>query len=93
MASHPAERTYMSLWHLALMTIGVYEFSTHKNRVAKFLACGMILFHADATIADALDRKSLSRILLEKAIGTEFDGYKITSEDRLPPGSCRVVRE
>ncbi len=63
------ERAYKSLWHLALMTIGIYEFNVHRTKAAKILAAGMIAFHADACIADALDIKSLSRVLLEKATG------------------------
>jgi hypothetical protein len=64
----------MSLWHLGLMLIGVFEFKTHKTKLAKTLAVGMILFHADAAIGDALDTpKCLSRYLLEKATGIDFE--------------------
>ena len=77
-----AERTYMSLWHVALMAIGIYEFSTHKSKLAKVLAAGMIAFHADAAISDALDTpKCLSRYLLEKATGTDFGPNEYQSTD------------
>jgi len=71
------ERTYMSLWHLGLLGIGIFEYKTHKSRLAKILAGGMILFHADAAISDALDTdKCLSRFLLEKITGINFEESK-----------------
>jgi hypothetical protein len=68
------ERVYKSGWHLALMAVGIYEFRTHRTKLAKILAAGMIAFHADACIADALDAKPLSRVLLEKATGIKDNG-------------------
>jgi hypothetical protein len=66
---HKVERVYKSLWHVALMCIGLYEFRTHRTKTAKFLAAGMIAFHADAAFADALDKKCMSRRILELAVG------------------------
>ena len=64
------ERIYKSLWHAALVGIGIYEFRTHKTKLAKILAVGMILFHVDAALSDALDSpKAVSRRVLEKALG------------------------
>jgi len=64
----------MSLWHLGLMLIGIAEFKVHRTKLGKTLAVGMILFHADAAIGDALDMpKCLSRFLLEKATGIDFE--------------------
>lgn len=65
----PAERVYKSLWHVALMCVGIYEYRNHKTKVAKVLAAGMIAFHADAAVADALDQKPLSRRILEGVTG------------------------
>lgn len=79
-----AERTYMSLWHVALMAVGVFEYRNHKSKLAKVLAIGMIAFHADAAISDALDTpKCLSRYILEKATGVEFEKseYQTTDDD------------
>jgi hypothetical protein len=70
----PAERVYKSLWHVALMAIGLYEFKVHKTKAAKVLAVGMIAFHADAAIADAFDSKCLARRILELATG-DFDAH------------------
>ena len=68
----PAERIYKSLWHVALFCIGLYEYRSHKTKLAKGLAVGMMAFHADAAISDALDTKCLSRRILELATG-DFD--------------------
>jgi hypothetical protein len=86
MARPVHERTYMSLWHVGLMGIGIFEYKTHKSFLAKILAGGMILFHADAAISDALDTdKCLSRFLLEKATGINFEHSKEELNLGLPP--------
>ena len=54
MTTH-VERTYKSLWHLAIASIGFYELRNHKTLLSKVLACGLIAFHADAAICDAID--------------------------------------
>jgi len=59
------ERVYKSLWHVLIAGVGVYELRNHKTRLSKFLACGLIAFHADAAIADALDVPPLSRRILD----------------------------
>jgi len=63
------ERTYKSLWHVALFCVGIYELKHHKSKIGKVLGAGMAAFHADAAIADAFDVKPLSRVLLEKVTG------------------------
>jgi hypothetical protein len=65
------------------MCIGIFEYQAHKEKlaerpiislIARALSVGMILFHADAAIGDALDTpKCLSRFLLEKATGINFE--------------------
>jgi len=65
--SRVEERIYKSAWHVLMCIIGVYELRTHRTRLAKVLAVGMIAFHIDAAISDALDSSmTLSRFLLEK---------------------------
>lgn len=59
------ERVYMSLWHVLIAMVGVYELRNHKTTVSKVLATGLIAFHVDAAIADALDRPCLTRRILE----------------------------
>ena len=59
------ERLYKSLWHLFAVAAGVYELRHHKSRLSKLLACGMIAFHVDAAISDALDTPPLSRVILD----------------------------
>lgn len=59
------ERVYKSLWHVLIAGVGVYELRNHRTRLSKFLACGLIAFHADAAIADALDVPPISRRILD----------------------------
>ena len=58
------ERVYKSLWHVLIAAVGVYELRNHKTKTSKVLACGLIAFHADAAVADALDVPPLSRRIL-----------------------------
>lgn len=63
------ERTYKSIWHIAMFCVGLYELTQHKSKIGKVLGAGMAAFHIDAAIADAFDAKPLSRVLIEKATG------------------------
>ena len=58
------ERVYKSLWHVLIAAVGVYELRNHKTKTSKVLAAGLIAFHVDAAIADALDVPPLSRRIL-----------------------------
>ena len=60
------ERALKSAWHLLIALVGVYELRNHKTRTSKVLACGLIAFHADAAICDALDRPTTLQRLLGK---------------------------
>lgn len=59
------ERVYKSLWHVLIAGIGVYEFRHNKTKISKALAVGLIAFHVDAAISDALDTPALSRRILD----------------------------
>jgi hypothetical protein len=59
------ERVYKSLWHVLIAGVGIYEYRNHKTKLAKILAIGLIAFHVDAAIADALDKPPLARRFLE----------------------------
>lgn len=59
------ERVYKSLWHAAIALVGVYELRNHKTRLSKVLACGLIAFHADAAVCDALDVPTTAQRLLQ----------------------------
>jgi hypothetical protein len=66
MKDYPVERLYKSAWHIGLVMLGLYELRrTHHTRLGKVLAVGMLLFHADAAVADALDKPCLTRRILE----------------------------
>jgi hypothetical protein len=65
------ERAIKSLWHVMIATVGVYELFDYKprtktvRRLRKGLAVGLIAFHVDAAICDALDKPTLfQRILI-----------------------------
>jgi len=42
-----------------------YSVRNHKTKVSKVLACGLIAFHVDAAVSDALDKAPLSRRILD----------------------------
>lgn len=60
------ERTYKSLWHLLIAGVGCYELKSHKTKLSKVLSLGLIAFHADACIADALGVLTTPQRLLRK---------------------------
>ena len=60
----PEERIYKSLWHVLIAGVGIYELRNHKTKTSKVLACGLIAFHVDAAVADALDVPPVSRRIL-----------------------------
>jgi hypothetical protein len=60
------ERFYKSLWHLLIAGVGIYELRTHKTKMAKVLACGLIAFHADAAVCDLLNQPTTPQRLLRK---------------------------
>jgi len=62
------ERVYMSLWHILIAGVGVYELRNHKTKFSKILACGLIAFHTDGAIADMLDTKPLSQRILDSIV-------------------------
>jgi hypothetical protein len=59
------ERIYKSLWHVLIAAMGVYELRHHKSKISKVLSCGLIAFHVDAAVSDALDTAPLSRRILD----------------------------
>jgi hypothetical protein len=67
------EKVYKSLWHILIAGVGLYELRTHKTKLAKILACGLIAFHIDGAIADLADSKPLSRRVLELVAGSRPD--------------------
>jgi hypothetical protein len=80
------ERVYKSLWHVLIAGVGVYELRNYKTKVSKALACGLIAFHVDAAIADALDVPPLSRRILD-VIRPCQDDDDIPADDR--PPACK----
>jgi hypothetical protein len=58
------EKILKSVWHTMIALVGVYELRNHKTQASKVLACGLIAFHADAAICDALGKPTaLQRFL------------------------------
>ncbi len=62
------ERVYKAAWHLLIAAVGVYELRNHKTRLSKVLACGLIAFHADAAICDALNVPTTPQRLIARTI-------------------------
>jgi len=60
------ERAYKSLWHLSISLVGLYELKTHRTKLAKALAVGLIAFHLDAALCDALDIPTTPQRFLNK---------------------------
>lgn len=58
------ERAIKSLWHVMIATVGVYELRNHKTKISRVLACGLIAFHTDAAVCDALDIPTLFQRIL-----------------------------
>jgi hypothetical protein len=55
MKTRNEERVYKALWHLLIAGVGVYELRNHRTKLSKVLAVGLIAFHVDAGLCDALD--------------------------------------
>ena len=59
------ERVYKSAWHLLIALVGCYELK-NKSKMSKVLSCGLIAFHLDAAVADALGKPTTAQVLLRK---------------------------
>jgi len=66
MATEKKEKILKSLWHLAIAGVGVYEWRQSKSTLSKVLSAGLIAFHADAAICDALDRPTTLQRFIKK---------------------------
>lgn len=75
MTTH-VERTYKSLWHLAIASIGFYELRNHKTLLSKVLACGLIAFHADAAICDAIGIPTTPQRFIKGILNANLDSDK-----------------
>jgi hypothetical protein len=60
------ERAYKSAWHLLIAGVGVYELRNHKTKLSKVLALGLIAFHTDAALCDALGIPTTPQRMLRK---------------------------
>jgi hypothetical protein len=66
MSADHIERCYKSAYHLAIALVGVYELKHQKTKLAKALSIGLIAFHADAAVCDALNVPTTPQRLLRK---------------------------
>ena len=87
-----AERMYCSAWHLLIVGVGLYEFKNHKSWLSKVLSVGLIAFHTDGAIADLLDRKPVSRQVLDGMVKTYESRRKPLSGHEVPPKTSRRIR-
>ena len=61
------ERILKSAWHAMIALVGLYELRNHKTKASKILACGLIAFHVDAAVCDALDKPTTLQRFLRRA--------------------------
>jgi hypothetical protein len=66
MTDEQTERAYKSSWHLMIAMVGIYELRNHRTTLSKVLACGLIAFHADAAICDAMGIPTTLQRLLRR---------------------------
>ena|ERR1035437_1271427 len=71
MTVQQSERVYKSLWHLAIAAIGLYELYNHKSTASKVLSLGLIAFHADAAVCDAVDIPTTPQRFLMRAVAVQ----------------------
>ena len=60
------EKVLKSAWHAMIALVGVYELHNHRTKASKILACGLIAFHVDAAISDAMDKPTTLQRLLRR---------------------------
>jgi len=84
------ERVYKSLWHVLIAGVGIYEWRHNKSKISKALSAGLIAFHIDAAIADALDVPPLSRRILNTVRPCPDENV---TEARRPACKGKKVRE
>ena len=60
------EKILKSAWHALIALVGLYELRNQKSKASKVLACGLIAFHADAAVCDALDKPTTLQRLLRR---------------------------
>jgi hypothetical protein len=58
------EKLLKALWHAAIATVGLFELEHSRTVLSKVLSTGLIAFHLDAAINDALDRPTTLQALL-----------------------------
>jgi hypothetical protein len=68
MKERTVERIYKSTWHALIAAVGIFELRNHRTKFSKVLACGLIAFHVDAALADALDVPTTAQRLLHSLI-------------------------
>ena len=65
MTEEQVERVYKSLWHAAIAAVGLFELRA-KSVPAKILAVGLIAFHVDAAVCDALGLPTTPQRILRR---------------------------
>ena len=68
------EKFYKSAWHLLIALVGAYELRESKTKFSKILSVGLIAFHADAAICDAMGKPTLAqRFFRTLKSGVKYD--------------------
>jgi hypothetical protein len=66
MPTSAEEKVLKSLWHMLIASVGVYELFTNHTKASKVLSVGLIAFHIEAAICDALDRPTTLQRMLRR---------------------------
>ena len=68
MTEQAIEKVYKAAWHALIAAMGFYELRNHKTKMSKVLAVGLIAFHVDACISDAMDVPTTAQRLLRNLL-------------------------
>jgi hypothetical protein len=60
------ERALKCSWHAAIALLGCFELKRSRTTIGKILSIGLILFHLDGALWDALDQSSTVQRLLRR---------------------------
>ena len=60
------EKVLKSLWHFMIAGVGCFELRSGRSKLSKVLSVGLIAFHVDAGVCDALDVPTTLQRLLRR---------------------------
>jgi hypothetical protein len=70
-----SERALKAAWHVAIATVGAYEYRKGRSLLSKTLSIGLILFHLDAAYWDAIGKPTTLQRLLANVIKKKYTSF------------------